>query len=60
MSERTHIAEAGAWRTTGPCQGQGIAPEGIFLRRPRNAGVKRGLAAFGSLRGEKVPPSAWD
>lgn len=34
---------------------------GKYLRSPRNIGVKRGLlTAFGSLRGEKVPPNQWD
>ena len=29
------------------------------LRHPHHIGVERALAAFG-LRGEKVPPNAWD
>lgn len=32
-----------------------------WLRRPRNVGVKKLLLAdTGTLRGMKVPPSAWD
>ena len=39
----------------------GRKARGHWYRRPRNAATKRSLvAACGSLRGEKVPPSSWD
>jgi hypothetical protein len=56
MTPNHNLANAGAV----PGTGNRGARTYRFIRRPRNAAVKRALAACGGLRGEKVPPSSWD